>query len=283
MALFERKKEKIHLVVGINQVDNLGGWNNVTNQPTKETDKEIESRTHDIIKKLSSSSLLINKEQIEYYSALKAFRLHHLNAKITKYCKDGVIMQNDPVEFYAKEAAPNMPEQLRNIAQREREKDIKEFEEKYSVDALIAKMAEYLSKEDMMTIQELWNNQKSKPVHVGILGKCGVGKSTTVNNLFQGVLEEIEHVDVKTSRTSVGNHEAQYKKYRLPKGGLLTIVDMPGYGRELFADESYKDVYLRELPKCDIIILIVQANSTDLADDQAMIKTLIEWKKANLI
>lgn len=281
MGLFRRKKEKIHLVVGINQVDNLGEWNEVTNQPTEDTEKEIKSRTHDIIRKLSSGEFSISEEQIEYYSAIRAFRLHHLNAKITKFCKEGVVMQNSPKEFY--EVADKMPAKLKEIAQREREKDIKEFEEKYSIDALIAKMAAFLSKEEINTLKELWEDTQARPVRVGILGKCGVGKSTTVNNLFQGELEEIEPIEVNTSRTFVGNHKAQYKKYRLPKGGQLTIVDLPGYGRTIEEDKSYRDIYLQELKNCDIIILIIQANSSDLVDDQIMIKTLIEWKRANLI
>lgn len=289
MALFQRKKEKLHLVVCINQVDNLGEWNDKTNLPTKETQENIQSRTDDIIEKLSSGVFSVSKEQIEYYSALRAFRLHHVNAKITTHCKDGVVMQNSPVNFFDEEIAPNIPDAARAILKRERDKDVKEYEEKYSIEAAIAQMAEHLSKDEIKVIQKIWQDQQAKPVHVGILGKCGVGKSTTVNNLFRGELESTEKIVeldnnlVNTSRTGVGNSEAQYKHYRLPKGGKLTIVDLPGYGRELLEDESYKQIYLRELPKCDIIILIVQANSSDLADDQAMIKTLIEWKKAKLI
>ena len=108
-----RKKTEINLVVGINQVDNLGPWNGKINLPTESTKKEIESRTKDIIKKLSSGEFAISKEQIEYYSALRAFRLENLNGKITKFCKDGVIMQNNPVSFVDKRVATEMPEVVR--------------------------------------------------------------------------------------------------------------------------------------------------------------------------
>jgi len=276
MSLFSRKKEPIHLIIGINQVDNLGDWNEKINLPTEEARKNIEKRAKDIIKKLSSGDYSVSEEQIEYYSALRAFRLHELNAKITKFCKEGVIMMNIPKEINDVSVSPNMPEVVRKGIQDALDEAEKEDEEKHSIDGFIRKLSKYLPEEDVKKLKELWSDTKAKPVKVGILGKAGVGKTTTVNNLFQGVLEEIEPVKLFESRTVVGTFKAQYKKYRLFKGGLLTIVDMPGYGRDIDADEEYKKIYLEELPKCDIILLIIQANATDLADDQIMIKNLIE-------
>ena len=45
--IFGNKKVDINLVVGINQVDNLGPWNEKINLPTPETQKEIESSTYE--------------------------------------------------------------------------------------------------------------------------------------------------------------------------------------------------------------------------------------------
>ena len=113
------------------------------------------------------------------------------------------------------------------------------------------------------------------PIRVGILGKAGVGKTTTVNNLFNATF--------KVSRNAVGTTSAQYKDFTLPDGGIITIVDMPGYGRSMNEDESYKQIYLQELPKCDIILLVVQADTRDLTDDQIMIENLYEWSKEGRI
>ena len=77
--------------------------------------------------------------------------------------------------------------------------------------------------------------------------------------------------------------EAQYKDFELPDGGVITIVDMPGYGRSMDEDETYKQIYLQELPKCDIILLVVQADTRDLTDDQIMIENLYEWSKEGRI
>ena len=69
----------------------------------------------------------------------------------------------------------------------------------------------------------------------------------------------------------------------MPDGGIITIVDMPGYGRSMEEDEEYKKIYLQELPKCDIILLVVQADTRDLTDDQIMIENLYEWSKEGRI
>lgn len=280
---FRPKKNDINLVIAINQVDNLGEWNKKINLPTEETQKEIENRTNDIIKKFTSGAFAVSKDQIEYYSALRAFRLDQLNGKITKYCKDGVIMQNEPVSFIDPRVAPEMNETVRAAAAKAMAEEEAKIQKEFGIEGLLAKLAQVLDQKDLDKIKELWEDANARPVRVGVLGKCGVGKSTTVNNLFQGVLEETEPITLRTSRIGVGNAEAQYKKYRLPKGGKLTIVDLPGYGRDVAEDESYQEIYLKELKNCDIILLIMQANSNDLVDDQVMVQTLIEWKKAGLI
>jgi hypothetical protein len=281
--LVGKKKVDINLVVGINQVDNLGDWNGKINQPTSETKTEIQSRSKDIVKKLSSGELSVSSEQIEYYSALRAYRLHNLNGKITKYCKDGVIMINSPKEFFESDVATEMPKVVQEAAAKAMAEEDAKIEAQYGINGFLTKIAPYLNKSDIDKIKDLWDNAQARPVRVGVLGKCGVGKSTTVSNLFQGILEESEPIQINVSRIAVGNSVAQYKKYRLPKGGRLTIVDLPGYGRDVTEDATYQKIYIEELKNCDIILLIVQANSTDFADDQIMIQTLIEWKKAKII
>ena len=46
---------------------------------------------------------------------------------------------------------------------------------------------------------------------------------------------------------------------------------------------EYQKIYLQELPKCDVILLIVQADTRDLQDDQIMIESLYEWSKEGRI
>lgn len=273
MALFNLKKTSIpRVVIGINQVDNLGKWDDRLNMPAVETEKEIEKRSKAIISLLSKGSHSASPEQIEYYSALRAFRLYQLLAKIAQFSKEGVIVPNHPVNPWDKQF--DMPDEVREYYE-EKSAEMDKKLEGMGIDSLLAKLMDKLSPADQKKLQAKWNDKKNTPIRIGILGKAGVGKTTTVNNLFKAKF--------KTSRTVVGTDIAQYKDFELPDGGIITIVDMPGYGRSIAEDESYKEIYLQELPKCDVILLVVQADTRDLLDDQVMIENLYEWSKEGRI
>lgn len=147
--------------------------------------------------------------------------------------------------------------------------------EEAGMDAFMTRLLESLSPEEGKEMKRLYDEKKNTPVRVGILGQSGVGKTTTVNNLFGAKF--------KTSRTLEGTKEAQYKDFELDNGSIITIVDLPGYGRSLAADEKYKDIYIRELKNCDVILLIIQANDKAIADDQYMVQCLYEWSKEGLL
>lgn len=283
MGLFSNLKSKVpeilgtktiipKLVIGINQVDNLGPWDNAINLPTDKTEKNIETRVKDIIRKLSSGAHSASKEQIEYYSALRAYRLHFLVNKIVHCCK--TIVQFQPKFFWDEGCKFGMTEEDQKEIEQMHEQSRKKFA-KLNLDVLIQKVIEQLPEDKAAEVINLYSKEKSKPVRVGILGQAGVGKTTTVNNLF--------NANFKTSRTVVGTDKAQYKDFELKDGSIITIVDLPGYGRSIAEDAKYKDIYIKELKQCDIILLIVQANEKALVDDQYMIECLYEWSKDGLI
>lgn len=78
------------LAVGLNQVDKIviDGWDDRLNLPTKEAEKQIERRANDIVAKLSTYSSL-SVSHIEYYSALKRYRLENLLSKVIMYTREG--------------------------------------------------------------------------------------------------------------------------------------------------------------------------------------------------
>jgi predicted GTPase len=275
MGVFDFLSRKtIPIVIGINQVDNMGEWDPMIGLPKPETEKNIQERVKDIIKKLSAGASIIKPEQIEYYSALRAYRMHNVLAKLAQYSKEDAIIPNNPIEITNKEVSPDMPENVRRYIQEGIDKINAQFE-KMNFDKMVHEMGKKLSAEERLTLESEWKKKKAESLKVGVIGKTGVGKTTTVNSLFQAKFV--------TSRTVVGTTKAQYKDFILPDGGKLTIVDMPGYGRSVAEDKEYRDIYLKELPKCDIILLVVQGNSSDLKDDQRMIKTIEAWSKAGLI
>ena len=78
-------KKLLRLVIGLNQVDKMlpDGWDERLNMPTKESQKEIERRCKKITQELTRYAD-ISKSNIEYYSALRRYRLLPLLIKFSK-------------------------------------------------------------------------------------------------------------------------------------------------------------------------------------------------------
>ena len=274
MGLFSSLKKKTpelgpktmipKLVIGINQVDNLGPWDDVINQPTDATEKIIQLRANDVIKKLSSGAHSASKEQIEYYSALRAYRLPYVINRIV-HCSKAIIRFR-PKDMNHPDVSPGMSEEDRKWIGDELAKRRAKYA-KLNLDTIVAKLMADLPKDKADELSRIYSEKKSQPLKVG--------KTTTVNNLF--------NANFKTSRTIVGTDKAQYKDFELEDGSIITIVDLPGYGRSIAEDEEYKKIYIHELKQCDIILLIVQANDKALVDDQYMVECLYEWSKEGLI
>lgn len=260
------------LVIGINQVDNLGPWDDAINQPTDKTEKIIQQRAKDIIKKLSSGAHSASPKQIEYYSALRAYRLPYMINRIV-HCSKAIIRFR-PKDFIEPEVSPGMSEEDRKWIKEQIDKRRAKHAD-LNFDSIVVRMMDGLNKEQAEEFAKIYAEKKKEPLRVAILGQAGVGKTTTVNNLF--------NANFKTSRTVVGTDKAQYKDFELEDGSTITIIDLPGYGRSIAEDKSYQQIYINELKHCDIILLIVQANDKALVDDQYMIECLYEWSKEGLI
>lgn len=116
-------------------------------------------------------------------------------------------------------------------------------------------------------IEELVANEKKIPPKVAVIGKAGVGKTTTINNLF--------NVKWRTSHTIVGTTEAETEIFELEGGGALSVTDMPGLGEDIDADAEYEQIYSEILPNTDIVLWVMQANAKDMADDQRILRDTV--------
>ena len=249
------------LVIGINQVDNLATkdapWLTSVNLPSKELEEIIQGRIKDIVEKLSSGAHSASEDQIEYFSALRAYRLPAVINKIVNQC-NVYTTSFKPKDITDPEIAAEMSESTRQILNAKMEEDRQKYQ-KHGMDEFVAKLMSQLDK-------------------VAVLGQSGVGKSSTVNNLFGAKF--------KVSRTGEGTTEQNfvgYVDYELPDGSIITVADLPGYGRKASTDETYKKMYIDALKDVDIILLIIQANDKAIVDDIEMVQCLYEWSKEGLI
>lgn len=263
------------LVIGINQVDNLGDWDKEINQPTPETEEKIKDRVADIVEKLTSGNHGASKDQIEYFSALRAYRLPQVINKII-HCT-GVITTFKPKEITDPTCSEGMPEENRReinemlAASRAKSK-------KMGLDDFLAELMNKVDDSQRAELKKVIKEKKEKPINVAIIGQSGVGKSTTVNNLF-GAKEHTSRVGEGTTKKNFKG----YKEYVLEDGSVMRVADLPGYGRGLNDDEKYKPLYINALKDCDVIFLVIQANDKAIADDQYMVECLYEWSKEGLL
>jgi predicted GTPase len=271
-AMFGLRKNKapIRLVVGLNQVDKIvaNAWNDRMNMPEERAAKEIARRCNDLTQRLAKYAD-ISTDNIEYYSALKRYRLLPLLTKIVSNAYAGFKLDNvqpaDPFELADPEVKAFADQQRR---EREAKKSSRTSTDK---DRMFEEMKKILSEDDLNLVLDKFRQERSLPPKVAIFGKAGVGKTTTINSLF--------NAKWKTSHTIVGTTSAQMKEFELSTGGTLSVVDLPGYGRSLAEDREYEKIYQDTIPSCDLVLLIVQADAKDLADDEEMIVKVAEWLK----
>lgn len=263
------------LVIGINQVDNLGEWDNDINQPTEETEQKIKERVNDIISKLTLGDHGASKEQIEYFSALRAYRLPQVINKII-HCT-GVITTFKPKEITDPACSEGMSDENReyinNMLAEKRKKT-----QTVGLDTFMTDLMSKLDPAQGKQLEKILKDKKEKPINVAIIGQSGVGKSTTVNNLF-GAKEKVSRI---AEGTDLKNYTG-YREYVLDDGSVMRVADLPGYGRGVQEDKKYKELYIKTLKNCDVILLIMQANDKAIVDDQSMIECLYEWSKEGLL
>ncbi len=262
-------KTPLRLVIGLNQVDKMvsDGWDMRLNMPTESAEKQIQRRSNDIIQRLTKYAD-ITSENIEYYSALKRYRLVPLLTKIIKNAYAGFKLDNlQPADLF--ELAD--PE-VKAFADEERKRRAKsKGKEVTAKDVMFEEMRKILSEDELNLVLDKFRQERQLPPKVAILGKAGVGKTTTINSVF--------NAQWKTSHTIVGTTKAQMKEFALSTGGTLTVVDLPGYGRSVAEDREYEKIYQEMIPSCDLVFLVLQANTRDLTDDQEMILKITEWLK----
>lgn len=269
-SLFDRNRQSIRLVVGLNQVDKmiLEGWNERLNMPDEMAEKEIQRRSKDIIQRLSTYAH-ISSSNIEYYSAFKRYRLIPLLSKIIRNAYAGFKLENiqpaDPFDMADPEVKQFAEEQRR---EREQRRGVRET---VTQNKMFDEMRKILSKDELNLVLDKFKQERQLPPKVAIFGKAGVGKTTTINSLF--------NARWKTSHTIVGTTQAQIKEFEFSTGGTLNVLDLPGYGRSLKEDKEYEKIYQKMIPSCDLVFLILQANTRDFSDDQEMIYKVSEWLK----
>lgn len=112
------------------------------------------------------------------------------------------------------------------------------------------------------------------PPTIGLIGTCGVGKSSTINAMFGTNLPTSPTIActknfIKNDFLAKTTQEHQLK---------LRVIDAPGLGEDIESDEKYLKEYKKELEKCDVILWIMTARNRATALDQVYLKNLLDFK-----
>lgn len=107
-------------------------------------------------------------------------------------------------------------------------------------------------------------NFKSENIIV-FFGKAGVGKSSTINTLFD--------FNFETNNVVACTKELNFKKYK----NKFLVVDVPGISESTDADEVYFEEYKKAISNAGNIIWILQADSRVYRPDQVFIKRLKDY------
>jgi len=112
-----------------------------------------------------------------------------------------------------------------------------------------------------------------RPTHIAVIGKTGVGKTSTINSLF-GTDWEISHVRAATKEEQVFIYTGER--------GRLKISDLPGFGEDIDTEERYREMYRRVLGECDVALFVLKADSRDMLDVQRMLRDVVGKSISNL-
>lgn len=260
------RKNRLRLVVGLNRVDEIppGGWDDRLNLPSSAQETSIARRCEYLVRELADRTGL-PVSSIEYYSATRRYRLENLLAAVVRYTRAGFRLEDaepkDPFELADDDVRAFADEQRRKRQLKARDRSIAE--------QVIDRLEPFLSGEDLWTLRDRYEVERKVPPRLTVIGKAGVGKTSTINALF--------NAEWKTSHVLVGTTDAQLKEFELQSGGSLTVVDLPGYGRTIREDREYERIYREHVPDSDLVLLVLQADTRDIAQDERMILKIQEW------
>jgi uncharacterized protein len=100
--------------------------------------------------------------------------------------------------------------------------------------------------------------KEEPPPKIAIVGETGVGKSSTLNALFNAGLP-ISHQQAQTKTDIELVIDLTSDEDKWPR--LLTVYDMPGLGESIQADRENLEVYSRVIPEVDVFVWILDAQN----------------------
>ena len=117
-----------------------------------------------------------------------------------------------------------------------------------------------------------------RPPTIGVIGVSGVGKSFTLNTLFNTGLETSDTIactkDFLAVELTMTSGAGRTAGLDVP----LRVVDAPGLGEDIHRDAQYLRAYERHLDECDVVLWISAARNRAVSLDQTYLRALSEFQ-----
>ncbi len=128
-----------------------------------------------------------------------------------------------------------------------------------------------LSKQQLEELRKAAKGELSVPPRIALIGECGVGKTTTINAMFNTGLPT-SHVKACTQES----HELHIPVSEVVgEKGSIKIYDMPGLGEDIHADEIHKLTYKRVLSDCDVAVWVLDATTRHFTHTQMALRDVV--------
>jgi len=126
-----------------------------------------------------------------------------------------------------------------------------------------------------------YSAEVSSPPKIAIIGKAGVGKTSTINALF--------NTRLRVGRTNTGTYKAQSvsvksqgKRVKGERGELI-VYDLPGLAEDIDRDEKNIQIYHNILSQCGVAVWVIAAEDRSLSSDQHLIGEVVRASNPELL
>ena len=123
-------------------------------------------------------------------------------------------------------------------------------------------------------VERMDEEYRKNPPSIALIGLSGVGKSSTINAMFNTNLTVSATTRGTSKFESIRASLSVQRTGEIGKPAFLQVYDAPGLGEDLRLDPEYLQMYEEFLPKCDVILWIIAARNRALALDQHYLERL---------
>lgn len=130
----------------------------------------------------------------------------------------------------------------------------------------------------LIDLAQILRFKKNKSV-ILFFGKTGVGKSSTINALFD-LNCKIDHAVACTKKPQF--RDIKLSKYKGCVSQQIRVVDLPGIGESLTGDQKYMSFYKKWMCQADVLVWVTQADTRAYKQDEIFLKNLVPFFKSSL-